>query len=240
MFGAAAGLLLAIVLTAFDETPPAVARAGSEGSPPKPAAQTLTDTEPSLSVVGASTAAQPAESSTESPAGSSLAGPPPPPAATAAISGLRLSIPSLAVDAPIVGLGFKDDGQLDVPSDGVSIGWYDISPPPGQPGSALLGGHYDWDGSLAVFWRLGELEAGDRVRLDDGAGSELVYEVQVTLAVDWDRPLSEILAGDDSGSSLTLFTCGGDFDRARGEYAQRTVVWATLVEPSSLASHWSQ
>lgn len=231
MLGATAGLLFAVMLTALGDAPAVVLQAGSGGSGAVPAAQTLTDAQ--VSVDDAVSAVQPASPESGSSLASGLAGPPP--LVTSDVGertagGLSLSIPSLAVSAEIVDLGFNGDGQLDVPSDGVSVGWYDVSPRPGEPGNALLGGHYDWDGSLAVFWRLGELQQGDVVELDDGTGAALVYEVQSTSNVDWDRPLSEILASDD-GSSLTLFTCGGVFDETRGEYEQRVVVWATLVEP---------
>lgn len=237
MLGAVAGLLLTVLLSAFRPESAVVVREGAGTTESVAAVETL----PGAALSAArrdEPAVGSASTETESPSASGMAGPPPsgPSDASDAVDGLRLSIPSLNVDAAIVDLGFDDDGRLDVPGDGGSIGWYHMTPQPGEPGNSLLGGHYDWDGSLAVFWRLSELDVGDRVEIDDGSGNELVYEVQSTSDVDWDRPLSEILGTDESGSSLTLFTCGGDFDQERGEYAQRTVVWATLVEPSALTS----
>lgn len=148
-------------------------------------------------------------------------------------TGLRVRIPALGIDARVVSLGFASDGQLAVPRDGSSVGWYEISPRPGQAGNALLGAHFDWDGSLAVFAGLSRLTPGDRVFVDDGSASELAYEVSEATAVAWDSPVSDILSAAGSGSSLTLFTCGGEFDESRGEYDQRVVVRAVEVGASA-------
>jgi len=144
----------------------------------------------------------------------------------------RLRVPALGVDAQVISLGFTADGQLDVPRDGTSVGWYEISAQPGAPGNTLLGGHFDWGGSAAVFWRLSNLEAGDQIVLDNGS-SELVYEVSETTAVSWDHPVAEILATEGTGSSLTLFTCGGSFDRSRSGYDQRSVIRAVQVSSTA-------
>ena len=144
---------------------------------------------------------------------------------------LVLRIPALGVHAGIVPLGFDADGQLDVPTDGASVGWYDISPRPGEVGNALLGAHFDWDGELAVFAGLSRLAPGDRLYIAAAEG-ELVYEVSVATTVGWDHPVADILAAQAPGSSLTLFTCGGAFDSERGEYDERVIVRAVQVDPS--------
>ncbi len=167
-----------------------------------------------------------------------VAGPEPAPAAPAVApapspSGLTLRIPALGIDAPVVTLGFTGDGQLDVPDDGSSVGWYDISPRPGEPGNALLGAHFDWDGSLAVFASLSQLSTGDLVYVADGSAEELVYEVSDARSVGWDHPVSDVLATGDGGSSLTLFTCGGSFDSDRSEYDERLIVRAVQIDAST-------
>lgn len=152
-------------------------------------------------------------------------------------TGLRLRVPALAIDTQIVTLGFGADGQLEVPSDGSSAGWYDISPRPGDAGNALIGAHFDWDGSLAVFARLNELSPGDQIVLSDGS-EELVYEVSQAAAIGSDYPLADVLASDAAGSSLTLFTCGGSFDVASSEYDERFLVRAVAVGISApLTAH---
>jgi sortase (surface protein transpeptidase) len=148
-------------------------------------------------------------------------------------TGLRLRVPALGIDAQVIALGFDGDGQLAVPADGSSVGWYEISPRPGEQGNALLGAHFDWNGALAVFYGLDTLSPGDRVYLDGAPDGELVYEVSGVSSVDWDSSVVDVLATDVDGSSLTLFTCGGDFDSERHGYDQRLIVRAVQVETST-------
>lgn len=148
-------------------------------------------------------------------------------------SGLRLRIPTLGIDAQIVTLGFTGDGQLDVPHNGSSVGWYDISPRPGEAGNALLGAHFDWDGALAVFAGLSQLSPGDLVFIDSGSAAQVAYEVSVATSVGWDHPVADVLAANGAESSLTLFTCGGNFDTERSEYDERLVVRAVQTEVSA-------
>ena len=160
------------------------------------------------------------------------AAPPRPP--THPDTGLRVRIPALAVDTNIVELGFNADGQLDVPADGRTVGWYNISARPGSPGNALLGGHLDWVGSAAVFWRLRELSEGDLVYIDSGSG-ELVYRVESAYVVGFDAPLGDVLGERSGPGTITLFTCGGGFDSALREYDERVIVRAAAVPSSTLA-----
>ena len=144
-------------------------------------------------------------------------------------AGIRLRVPRLGIDAEVVTLGFTGDGQLDVPAEGNAVGWYDISPRPGMPGNALLGAHLDWNGSRAVFARLSELQQGDQIVINDGATGDRIYEVSVSTSIGWNHPLVDVLAAEGSGSSLTLFTCGGSFDAVRSEYDERVLVRAIEV-----------
>ena len=147
---------------------------------------------------------------------------------------VRIRIPALSVDAPIVELGFNADGLLDVPSDGATVGWYSVSAEIGAPGSALLGGHRDWAGAVAVFYRLGDLSSGDLIHIER-RGELLVYQVQSVRSVQYDTPLSDVLDGRSVSSTLTLFTCGGNFDRGLGQYDERVIVVASQVPATALA-----
>jgi LPXTG-site transpeptidase (sortase) family protein len=147
---------------------------------------------------------------------------------TGSASGLRLRIPMLGVDAPISELGFDADGQLEVPNEAGSVGWYSISARPGESGNALLGGHLNWRGQRGVFDRLDELNDGDLIYLVQ-SGEEMVFQVSVSRSVGADASLREVLRAPAGVSTLTLFTCGGTFDRAAGEYDQRLVVNAVRV-----------
>ena len=144
------------------------------------------------------------------------------------LNGLRLRIPSLGVDALVIELGTNETGQLDVPRDAYSVGWYSISTRPGENGNALLGGHLNWAGLRGVFDRLDELSDGDLIYLVED-GEEMVFEVSRSRSVPADASLQEVLQAPAAGSTLTLFTCDGTFDRGAGEYEHRLVVNARRV-----------
>ena len=143
---------------------------------------------------------------------------------------MELHIPRIWLRAPIVDLGVTASGELDVPADGTTVGWYEMTSLPGEPGQALLGGHFDWEGSLAVFASLSQLREGDRIELVRGAGEDpLIYAVQSSVRVEPELTLGEIMTGGE-GSSLILITCGGSFDEQQDGYENRLLVRAALLE----------
>ena len=143
----------------------------------------------------------------------------------------RITIPAIDVDAPMITLGFASDGSLDIPYDAVSVGWYTVTPPPGQPGNSLLGAHVDWRGELAVFWRLRDLQSGDLIYIERGEQT-LVYRVRESFSVAFTANVGDVLRSTPGESSVTLFTCGGTFNRSRGEYDERLIVHAVQVQDS--------
>lgn len=147
---------------------------------------------------------------------------------------MRIEVPSLGIDAHIIPIDFSSDGSLGTPRDAVSVGWYTISAFPGEQGNVLLGGHLNWGGRTGVFDRLGELAAGDLVYLTTPDGL-FQYEVERAELVAWDSPFAELLDRNADASMLTLFTCGGDFDRSRGEYDERLIVRARNLAPTAAA-----
>jgi hypothetical protein len=112
--------------------------------------------------------------------------PPPPPAAVAGppdgtpfrsvrtlppvAEPARLRLASIGVDAPVTRLGTLPDGSVEVPSRWEDVGWYGGGPRPGEPGPAVLLGHVDSKAGPAVFARLGELQPGDVVEVEDAGG----------------------------------------------------------------------
>ena len=55
-----------------------------------------------------------------------------------------MHIPALGVDTAIIPVGVDDNGQLDIPEDVQTVGWYRFGPAPGATqGSAVLTGHVD-------------------------------------------------------------------------------------------------
>ena len=56
---------------------------------------------------------------------------------------MTIRIPSIQVDAPIIGLGLRDDGSIEVPRGTEETGWWRDGPEPGEPGPAVILGHVD-------------------------------------------------------------------------------------------------
>ncbi|MDA0350820.1 MAG: class F sortase [Chloroflexi bacterium] len=157
----------------------------------------------------------------------------------------RLRIPLLAVDAP-VGISIVDGSagaQLGIPEGPATVFWYDMSAwqdlggRPGEGRNAIFGAHADISGYLpyadvnyhgpAVFRDLALLQPGDQIFIDYN-GESLQYVVQWSDQVEpgnlsrW----SEIWSDSVETDSITLYTCGGDFDYDSREYADRVVVRA--------------
>ena len=139
---------------------------------------------------------------------------------------LRLEIPALGVRAPIIPVGIRAAGAMEVPGDVDTVGWYRFGPSPGRTGSALLVGHVDSRVQGAgVFFRLSEAEPEAVVRVRLAGGRSETFEVVSRTLVPKDRLPRPIFArGGDP--MLTLITCGGSFDRAAGAYTHNVLVAA--------------
>jgi len=141
---------------------------------------------------------------------------------------VRLRIPALSVEAAVTPLGLDGAGGFAVPTTASAVGWYNFSAYPGAAGNAVLAGHLNWRGSRGVFDRLDELSAGDMIYVDTASG-EVAYRVTGSHSVTAQTPFVDILGERSGPSTLTLFTCGGTFSKAAGEYDLRLVVNAVRV-----------
>ncbi|GAA3227726.1 class F sortase [Pseudonocardia petroleophila] len=160
---------------------------------------------------------------------------PPPSSAVASEPGDRVAGPSrvrlasLDVDAEVVDVGVDDRGEMEVPQDVSTVGWYRFGPGPGaSSGSAVLSGHVDDRvQGRGAFYRLGELSPGDPVQVELTDGTVTAYVVdRVRRIAKEELPVEELFARDGA-PVLTLVTCGGDFDREARSYRENVVVTAT-------------
>jgi LPXTG-site transpeptidase (sortase) family protein len=155
-------------------------------------------------------------------------------------AGFRVVIDSIGVDALVVELGLDPRDVPQVPDDGAKVAWYEFSARPGTGSNALLSGHVRWAGDPGVFAGLDELDEGDIIRLRWTDGQESVYEVSTNVQVDADDPELLQAMGPSAVDTVTLITCGGtwvtDLDNPLGgDFTERVVVQARLVEPGVLA-----
>lgn len=129
---------------------------------------------------------------------------------------LRIIIPALGVDAPVVAVGLREKQhgrhtyrQWSVPN-AYAAGWHESSAPLGQPGNTVLNGHNNVHG--AIFGDLAQLAPGEQIVL---AGEEQVILYRVVhheLLLEQGASLRERLqnarwieASEDE--RLTLVTC---------------------------------
>jgi LPXTG-site transpeptidase (sortase) family protein len=144
---------------------------------------------------------------------------------------VRIRIPAIEVDAPVMELGKNADGTVQVPPLGNLdlTGWYEYGPTPGQRGPAVILGHVDSLTSISVFFYLKDLHSGDRVYVTLADGKVAVFAVDGVQKVAKDAFPTAAVYGKAAFPSLRLITCGGPFDRATGHYVDNIIVYAHLI-----------
>lgn len=147
---------------------------------------------------------------------------------------LALDIPAIGVHSSnIVDLGFAGDGSIEVPRDPSAPGWFAPGPSPGQLGPAVIAGHVDSTNGPAVFYELGNLNLGDRVRVTRADGSVATFSVdRVSVFPKADFPTHQVYGNTTDRAELRLITCGGTFDDDTG-YDDNVVAFAHLLEPAA-------
>jgi len=152
------------------------------------------------------------------------------PVARSAATPTKVAIPAIGVDAGLEDLHRGAAGELDPPKGWDDAGWFSDGIVPGQVGPAVIAGHVDSPTSAAVFFRLDELVAGDRITVTMSDGSTRIFVVDRTeRAAKKAFPTSDVY-GTTPTPTLRLITCDGTFDTATGHYTDNLVVFADLVD----------
>lgn len=141
----------------------------------------------------------------------------------------RVAIPAIGVDAAMVPLGLNPNGTLEVPASFAVAGWYKLGVRPGEPGPTVIVGHVDSTSGPAVFYRLGRLRAGARVRVSWRTGSSVRFRVYAVREYAKSAFPTALVYGLTRRPELRLITCGGPFDEQTGHYLDDVVVFARLV-----------
>ena len=142
---------------------------------------------------------------------------------------VQLVIPKIGVRASVESVGVDRTGAMAAPSGPYTVGWWAAGTLPGDPGNAVIDGHLDSARvGAAVFWRLGDLRAGDQIQLRMPGNRTLTFIVDHTAIYPFDNaPLADIFGSTDT-PSLNLVTCTGFFDRSSKNYDRRLVVYSKL------------
>lgn len=156
--------------------------------------------------------------------------------------GDRLVVPLYGIEAPLTLRTVGQDGVMANPDGPDDVAYYNFSNWPGKGGAPGLGGNAVFAGHVdsgtkacdngtipppcqAVFWDISALRLGDEVQVHiDG----VIYRYSVTSnqsVVAATAPWDQIVSATEQ-ETITLITCGGDFNRVTREYTNRQVVVA--------------
>jgi sortase (surface protein transpeptidase) len=136
------------------------------------------------------------------------------------------------LDARVTPVGVTKKGDMAVPGDPATAGWYRYGPAPGSDrGSAVLVGHVDTDsGDLGEFAALYDVRRDQRVEVSRDGGQPVRYRIvsRVTVPKD-DLPASAFRR--TGPPVLTLITCAPPYVPERGGYLGNLVVTAEPIAP---------
>lgn len=140
--------------------------------------------------------------------------------------GVDLSIPSLDIQASVVGVPITTTGW-DVAWLGNQVGWLEGSAFPTANGNSVLTGHvFNADGKPGIFIDINKLRWGDEVIIQVGDHSYVYAVREVIDSVD-PSDVSTLMEHREK-PWLTLFTCKG-YDEETSTYQWRYLVRAVLI-----------
>jgi sortase (surface protein transpeptidase) len=139
-----------------------------------------------------------------------------------------VQIPALGTTAPVVRVGVDRTGQMVVPPGARQVAWLDQGGIPGRTNNMVIAGHISWAGVPGAFGGIGNLRSGDvvTVALD---GHRMTFRVSWVCSFVRTSPLATRIMGYTDVPSVTLITCGGDWDPYAGTHTDRIVARAELV-----------
>lgn len=142
----------------------------------------------------------------------------------------RIRIPSIRVNAPLMGLGLTPQGSLDVPPPAQKnlAGWYEAGTTPGETGTAIVAGHVDNADGPAVFYDLGALKKGGTIEVERRDGSTAVFAVDAVEVYEARDFPDDKVYGAAHRPELRVITCGGGYSKTTG-YQGNVVVFAHLT-----------
>jgi hypothetical protein len=134
----------------------------------------------------------------------------------------RIRIPDADVDAAVEAVHARRDG-IEVPPPGWA-GWYAGGARPGEPGRAVMIGHFDTTDGPGVFEKVPSLERGTEIEVVDNGGAIHRYRVVGVTRVHKSRFPTHAVYGPSRHPVLVLVTCGGPY--AAGHYRDNVLVYA--------------
>ena len=209
---------MALVVAACTMAPaPTTANDEAAGAPAAPAAPSAPPT-PSATAAPAPAAPVAADATYVHPVG---------------VEPAKLSVPAMDLSENLIPLGIQANGEMEVPVDYDDVGWFTGGGKPGGFGPTVIAGHVDSRSGPAVFFRLGEMVAGDRFTLTGADGADYEYEVYKAESYKKAEFPTVAVFGATTVDEVRLITCGGEYNTAIGRYVDNLVVYAKRVDAAS-------
>ena len=135
--------------------------------------------------------------------------PPLPATSLSAATPVRLEIPAIQLDVPVVPMGWQVAGSEGpgvawvLPTD--AAGWHVTSAPAGGPGNTVISGSQFKDAAVFAPLALGDAAIGQEVILTDSAGSTFTYQITQVLEP---LPIRGATAGADATARALVEQAG--------------------------------
>jgi LPXTG-site transpeptidase (sortase) family protein len=143
---------------------------------------------------------------------------------------VRIRIDSIGLSAEIEVLEIVD-GEFEDPTTSDKVAWYKDTSSLSQPGNVMMAGHLNyWGDPEGVFYSLADLQEGEIIEITAQDGSVHRYEVMSVSQVEATAETLETVAAQTEEPTLTLITCGGQWDPGIQSYLHRTVVKAIQID----------
>jgi LPXTG-site transpeptidase (sortase) family protein len=141
----------------------------------------------------------------------------------------KIEIESIGVSAAVETLEIVE-GAFQEPTSAEQVAWYKDTSWLGDEGNIVLAGHLNyWGVPEGVFFALDTVAPGSIVEITAENGTVYRYEVTTVELLPADAASLESVTAETGGETLTLITCGGDWDPTSQHYLHRTVVQATRI-----------
>jgi LPXTG-site transpeptidase (sortase) family protein len=143
---------------------------------------------------------------------------------------VQIAIDSIGLAADIEVLEVVD-GTFEDPTTSDMVAWYKDTASPGEPGNVMMAGHLNyWGDPEGVFFALADVREGDIIGVMSQDGAVHQYEVTSIRQVEATAETLETVAAQTGEQTLTLITCGGQWDPGIQSYLHRTVVKAIQID----------
>ena len=145
---------------------------------------------------------------------------------------VRVDYEAIGADLPVVPQGVTGDGQMEIPEDAATAGWYRFGPVPADgEGNTVIAAHAGSEHTPeGPLYRLRDARPGDAVAVVDGSGRTHAFRVASVEHRDKDGLDFTPYFARSGPLRLVLVTCGGQWLPERQSYADNIIAVAEAVD----------